>query len=106
NAERAGDVAEQWGCRHFHSIENLLNAGVDCVSIAVPTVHHRAATVQCLEADVSCLVEKPLAGSAEEAMAIKEAAERSRGVLMVGHIERFNPIMRALRAEQASNMPI
>jgi predicted dehydrogenase len=42
----------------------------------------------------------------EDALAIKEAADRSRGVLMVGHIERFNPIMRALRAEQASNMPI
>ncbi len=106
NAERAGDVAEQWGCRHFHSIENLLNAGVDCVSIAVPTTHHRGAAEKCLGADVSCLVEKPLAGSAEEAQAIKEAAERSRGVLMVGHIERFNPIMLALRAEQANNMPI
>jgi predicted dehydrogenase len=106
NSERAGDVAEQWGCRHFHSVENLLNAGVDCVSIAVPTTFHRDTAIQCLQADVSCLVEKPLAGSAEEAQAIKDAAERSRGVLMVGHIERFNPIMRALRAEQATNLPI
>ncbi len=106
NAERAGDVAEQWGCRHLHSVENLLNAGVDCVSIAVPTVGHKSAALACLGADVSCLVEKPLAGSVEDAQAIKEAADRSRGVLMVGHIERFNPIMRALRAEQASNMPI
>lgn len=106
NAERAGDVAEQWGCRHFHSVDNLLNAGVDCVSIAVPTTAHRETAIKCLEADVSCLVEKPLAGSAEDAEAIKHAAERSRGVLMVGHIERFNPIMRALRAEQATNIPI
>jgi predicted dehydrogenase len=106
NADRAGDVAEQWGCRHFHNVENLLNAGVDCVSIAVPTVHHKANAIACLQADVSCLVEKPLAGSVEDALAIKEAAEKSRGVLMVGHIERFNPIMRALRLEQASNMPI
>lgn len=106
NADRAGDVAEQWGCRHFHNVENLLNAGVDCVSIAVPTVYHKDAAVKCLQADVSCLVEKPLAGSIEDAQAIKDAADRSRGVLMVGHIERFNPIMRALRAEQATNMPI
>lgn len=106
NAERAGDVAEQWGCRHFHSVENLLNAGVDCVSIAVPTTQHREVALACLGADVSCLVEKPLAGSAEEAQAIKAAADTSRGVLMVGHIERFNPIMRALRAVQADGMPI
>jgi predicted dehydrogenase len=99
-------VAEQWGCRHFHSVENLLNAGVDCVSVAVPTTFHKDIAVQCLAADVSCLVEKPLAGSVEDAQAIKDAADRSRGVLMVGHIERFNPIMRALKAEQATNMPI
>lgn len=106
NAERAGDVAEQWGCRHFHNVENLLNAGVDCVSIAVPTTYHKDAAIKCLAADVSCLVEKPLAGTVEDAQAIKHAAEASRGVLMVGHIERFNPIMRALRAEQATNIPL
>lgn len=106
NADRAGDVAEQWGCRHFHTVENLLNAGVDAVSIAVPTIYHKDAAIACLNADVSCLVEKPLAGSIEDAQAIKEAADRSRGVLMVGHIERYNPIMRALRAEQAANLPI
>jgi predicted dehydrogenase len=106
NAERAGDIAEQWGCRHFHSVENLINAGVDCVSIAVPTVFHKDVAIRCLKADVSVLVEKPLAGSVEDAQAIKDAADASRGVLMVGHIERYNPIMRALRAEQASNLPI
>lgn len=106
SSDRAGDVAEQWGCRHFQSVENLINAGVDAVSVAVPTVYHRAVATQLLNADVSVLVEKPLAGSVEDAQAIKDAADRSRGVLMVGHIERFNPIMRALRQEQAANLPI
>ncbi|MFN7022043.1 MAG: Gfo/Idh/MocA family oxidoreductase [Phycisphaerales bacterium] len=106
NMDRAGDVAEQWGCRAFASVETLLAAGVDCVSVAVPTTGHRPLALRLLEADVSCLIEKPLAGSAEEALKIKEAAERSRAVLMVGHIERFNPIMRALRAEQATGLPI
>jgi predicted dehydrogenase len=106
NAERAGDVAEQWGCRHFHSVENLIKAGVDAVSVAVPTTSHKRVATALLNAGVSCLVEKPLAGTVEEAQAIKEAADHSRGVLMVGHIERFNPIMRALRQEQANNLPI
>lgn len=106
HAERAGDVAEQWGCRHFHSVENLIKAGVDAVSVAVPTTSHRRIATALLEAGVSCLVEKPLAGTVEEARAIKDAADRSRGVLMVGHIERFNPIMRALRQEQVNNLPI
>lgn len=106
HAERAGDVAEQWGCRHFHSVENLIKAGVDAVSIAVPTTYHTRVATELLGAGVSCLVEKPLAGTVEEAQAIKDAADGSRGVLMVGHIERFNPIMRALKLEQASNLPI
>lgn len=106
NLDRAGDVAEQWNCRALASVDTLLAAGVDCVSVAVPTTYHRAVAEQLLAADVSCLIEKPLAGTAEEAQKIKDAAERSRGVLMVGHIERFNPIMRALRAEQASGMPL
>ncbi|MCC6321403.1 MAG: Gfo/Idh/MocA family oxidoreductase [Phycisphaerales bacterium] len=106
NMNRAGDVAEQWNCRAFAGVDTLLAAGVDCVSVAVPTTGHLAVAQQLLAADVSCLIEKPLAGSAEEALKIKEAAEKSRGVLMVGHIERFNPIMRALRAEQATGLPI
>ncbi len=106
SADRAGDVAEQWGCRHFHTVENLIKAGVDAVSVAVPTTAHKAVTTQLLNAGVSCLVEKPLAGTVEDALAIKQAADASRGVLMVGHIERFNPIMRALRQEQVHNLPI
>jgi predicted dehydrogenase len=106
NLVRAGDLAEQWGCRAFASVESLIAAGVDAVSVATPTTFHRAAAEQLLAADVACLIEKPLAGNVSDAQAIKDAAEKSKGVLMVGHIERFNPIMRALRAQQATGVPI
>ena len=106
NFERAGDIADQWGCRAFSSVEKLISAGVDAVSVAVPTTHHRRVAEELLAAGVSCLIEKPLAGSVDDAWAIKEAAERSSGVLMVGHIERFNPIMRALQKERANGLPI
>jgi len=106
NLDRAGDVADQWGCRAFSSVEKMISAGVDAVSVAVPTTHHRRVAEELLAAGVACLIEKPLAGSVEDAWAIKEAAERSTGVLMVGHIERFNPIMRALQKERANGVPI
>ena len=106
NLERAGDVADQWGCRAFSGVEKLISAGVDAVSVAVPTTHHRRVAEELLAAGVACLIEKPLAGSVEDAWAIKEAAEHSTGVLMVGHIERFNPIMRALQKERANGLPI
>jgi len=50
-----------------------------------------------LERGIACLIEKPLARDAAEAQQLKEVAERSGAVLMVGHIERFNPIMRAMQ---------
>lgn len=99
NPERAETIAEQYGAKAFGSVEQLLKAGVDVVSIAVPTTYHRAAAEPLLAAGVACLIEKPLAGDAVEAQKIKDAAERAGAVLMVGHIERFNPIMRALRKE-------
>lgn len=106
NLDRAGDVADQWGCRALSSVDKLIAAGVDAVSVAVPTTHHRAVAEELLAAGVACLIEKPLAGTVEDAWAIKQAAERSSGVLMVGHIERFNPIMRALQKERANGLPI
>ncbi len=99
NPERAETIAEQYNCKAFGSVEQLLKAGVDVVSIAVPTTHHRREAEPLLAAGVACLIEKPLAGDAAEAIKIKEAAEKAGAVLMVGHIERFNPIMRAFRKE-------
>ena len=88
------------------SVEALLKQGVDVVSIAVPTTHHRAMAEPLLRAGVACLIEKPLAGDVPEAEKIKAAADASCAILMVGHIERFNPIMRALKKEQGTGLPI
>ncbi|MCW5766060.1 MAG: Gfo/Idh/MocA family oxidoreductase [Phycisphaeraceae bacterium] len=106
NAERAETLAEQFKCRALHDVRQLLEAGVDVVSIAVPTSHHRAMAEPLLKAGVACLIEKPLAGDVAEAEAIKRAADASGAVLMVGHIERFNPIMRALRRETSGGQEI
>lgn len=98
---RCEEIAERHGCRAYGSIDEMIEAGVDVVNIAVPTTAHRAMTEPLLEAGVACLVEKPLAGNVAEAGAIKELAERRGSILMVGHIERFNPIVRALQQATA-----
>jgi len=90
-------VTEQWGGRSFENIDQLLDAGVDAVSIATPTIHHFAAAEPLLRAKVACLIEKPLAPDAEQARAIADAAAESRAVLQVGHIVRFDPVMVAIR---------
>lgn len=102
NPETAKAIAEKHGCRAFASEQELLEAGVDAVSIAVPTTAHHASAAPFLEAGVACLIEKPLAPTAEEAEAIKDIAEKSGACLMVGHIERFNPVMRAMHKAAAS----
>ncbi len=95
--DRAREITESWGGAAMESIDELLAVGVDAVTIATPTIHHRAAAEQLLEAGVACLVEKPLAPDAAEAAAIAEAAARSGAVLQVGHIVRYDPVMVAIR---------
>lgn len=95
--DRREDLAEQHDCKAFATPEDLIAAGVEAVSIAVPTTMHLETARPFLEAGVACLIEKPLAGSSEEADEIKNLAEKHNAVLMVGHIERFNPVMVAMQ---------
>ncbi|RMH24561.1 MAG: gfo/Idh/MocA family oxidoreductase [Planctomycetota bacterium] len=107
NPETAARIAEQHNTRAFATEQELLDAGVDAVSIAVPTTYHYKSAQPFLTAGVACLIEKPLAPSAEEANKIKTLAEQTGACLMVGHIERFNPIMRAMqRATETTGEPI
>jgi predicted dehydrogenase len=72
---------------------------VDAVSIATPTASHHAVARDFLEAGSHVLVEKPITATAEEARdLIAVAAARGR-VLQVGHLERFNPVVRAVASE-------
>jgi len=61
--ERATALAEKYDAQVFASVEDLLDAGVDAVSIAVPTTYHYAVAEPLLKAGVACLIEKPLAGT-------------------------------------------
>ncbi|MCA9297553.1 MAG: Gfo/Idh/MocA family oxidoreductase [Phycisphaerales bacterium] len=95
--ERRSQVAADNNCRHFATEQELLAAGVDAVTIAVPTVYHLGCATPLLEAGVACLIEKPLATDVAEAEQLTALAEKTGAVLMVGHIERFNPAVRALQ---------
>ncbi|MEZ6242029.1 MAG: Gfo/Idh/MocA family oxidoreductase [Phycisphaerales bacterium] len=96
-------IAEKHNTRAFANERELLAAGVDAVSIASPTTAHRKCAEPFLEAGVACLIEKPLAQTAQESEALMAMAEKSGACLMVGHIERFNPVMRAMRKAAASD---
>jgi predicted dehydrogenase len=97
DAARAAAVAAREGTEAVADFRSLLGK-VDAVSVAVPTVHHRAVAGAFLEAGADVLVEKPIAETLEEAEALVAAARRADRVLQVGHVERFNGGVRALHA--------
>ena len=104
--ERAAHIAEFANSKPYTCIDSLLEAGVDAVSIAVPTTAHYAAAEPFLKAGVACLIEKPIAHDATTALQLKELAEAHGATLMVGHIERFNPTVRAVQKLQGDGMRI
>ena len=94
--ENARLVGEKNNCAFFTDWTDLLNK-VDAVSIVTPTETHCEIACAFLENGVNVLVEKPFAKTLDEADLMIAAAEKSGAKLMVGHLERFNPAMVALR---------
>ncbi len=92
---RASTVAARCQTSAFADYRDLVDR-VDAVTVAVPTVMHREVAVAFLARGISTLVEKPMAGTLAEAEQIAAVARHTGAVLQVGHIERFNPALRAL----------
>jgi len=96
NAETALDVATQQRTARFSDWREL-HGKVDAVSIATPTGTHADIACAFLDSGVHVLVEKPIALTLSEADRMIAASESSGAMLMVGHLERYNPAMVALR---------
>jgi len=93
---RASAVAAEFGSRAFTSIDELLReAKPQAASVAVLTVEHLSVARKLMEAGVDVLIEKPLAPSLAEADDLIRLAQRNARIGMVGHLERFNPAVRA-----------
>jgi len=97
DSARADAVAREFGCRGFGSIEQLLttHSEVQAASVAVPTVHHLSTARKLMEAGLDVIIEKPLASSLAEADELIRLAQRLKRVAQTGHLERFNPAVRA-----------
>lgn len=110
DADHARATADAHGGRAFERLADLLE-DADAVTVAVPTKHHVEVALRCFEAGVHVLVEKPLAATVAECEAIARAAASARPktgspgrgsgvgggvVAQVGHVERFNPAVRAM----------
>jgi UDP-N-acetylglucosamine 3-dehydrogenase len=85
------------GCRAFASLEELFDEGVDAITIAAPTHLHHEIALACITRNIHILVEKPVASTVEEGEDIVSAARSAGVTLMVGHVERFNPAVAAIK---------
>lgn len=94
---RARALAAELSCEAVDPSE-LVERGLRAVSVAVPTVAHAEVAVPLLERGIACLVEKPLAKDLADADRILAAARRGGAALSVGHVERFQPGVRQVRA--------
>ncbi len=97
-AEKAQFVARRYGVPTFADHRELLEAtSPDLVSIVVPTRMHLRVALDAIDAGAAVLVEKPIAATLDEARELIARANAAGTALMVGHIERFNPAILALK---------
>ena len=95
-------VAQKFGTKAYTDYRKLLDvARPDAVTLAVPTVHHHSIALELIERGIPLLIEKPIAYTVEEGQAIIDAAREAGVQLFIGHIERFNPAVIALKQHLA-----
>ena len=92
---RAQTVAAEFGTTAFRSLDELIAAGVHACSVAVPTAAHLEVARRLMQNGVDVLIEKPLAATVAEADELIAIAERHGRIAQAGHLERFNPAVRA-----------
>src|SRR6266567_2336597 len=95
--KQADFVARTLGCAAVSDVGELIERDVDAITIAAPTHLHRDIALNCISRGIHVLVEKPIASTVEEGREIIGAARRAGVTLMVGHVERFNPTVEAIK---------
>jgi predicted dehydrogenase len=94
--DRAGQIAADLNTRRFAAYRDLFGH-VDAVSIVVPTEDHFPIAAECLKHDLDVLIEKPMTTTLEQADELIRIADEKKRILQVGHLERFNPAVIALK---------
>ncbi len=99
DVSRADAVAREFGCEGFGSVQQMLmltrQRELQAASVAAPTAHHLQVARELMTAGVDVLIEKPLAATLAEAEELVAIAATHKRIAQVGHLERFNPAVRA-----------
>jgi len=102
NGELISSVAQEYNIEGFIDYRKLLHCNLDVVSTAVPTSLHRDIALAAADAGINILVEKPIADTLENASEIIDKCGQRGVKLMVGHVERFNPVFSVIKQRIAN----
>jgi UDP-N-acetylglucosamine 3-dehydrogenase len=97
--ERISALGRQYGTNAYTDYKELLAQKPEAISIAVPTAMHRDVALAALDRGINILLEKPVADTLQNADEIILKADEKNVMLMIGHIERFNPVVQKLKEE-------
>jgi len=101
--ERAAQAAAEHNCLTFATLGEL-KGNIDAAVVAVPTSQHSQVGCELLESGIDVLVEKPIATDLASARRLVDTAAKHERILQVGHLERFNPAVAALK--QIMSVPL
>ncbi|MDA9718962.1 Gfo/Idh/MocA family oxidoreductase [Betaproteobacteria bacterium] len=95
SSERGISVAERYNCSYHADYKSMVGM-VDAVSVAVPTTSHFKITDFFLSQGIHVLVEKPITDNIKTAQKLLERAKNNNLILLIGHLERFNPCIQSI----------
>jgi predicted dehydrogenase len=103
--KEASTIAEKYSVKVYQTLEELLES-VDALIISTPTSTHKEVAIKAIEMKKHVFVEKPLAATSKDALEIYEEAKKQNVILMVGHVERFNPVIQKLKEILSDKKPL
>lgn len=96
NKNRSKEVAKKNNTKSFPSLKALIEK-TDAISVVTPTESHAKIALQCINSGKHVFVEKPMTNTISEADALVASATKNNVILQIGHIERLNPALVALK---------
>ena len=96
NKNRSKEVAKKNNTKSFPSLKALIEK-TDAISVVTPTESHAKIALQCINSGRHVFVEKPMTNTISEADALVASATKNNVILQIGHIERLNPALIALK---------
>src|SRR3989344_4919717 len=103
-SKNTSDVASKFNTNFYTNYRELLKKESPAlVSICVPTTLHKKVALDCFSQNSSALVEKPISADSKSAQTIISAAKKAKAKLMIGHVERFNPVIQGIKKYLSSS---